>query len=65
MRAVQPDQFGDYQDRSETRHSDPLALTQLLLVYHLLRKYNDVAAVPFAPPVAALSRVKPPVRVAD
>jgi phosphoribulokinase len=42
-----------------------LALTQLLLVYHLLRKYNDVATMPFAPPVAALSRVKPPVPVAD
>ena len=59
MRQVKPDQFGDYQDRAETRHSDPLALTQLLLVYHLLRKYNDVTNVPFAPPVAALSRLKP------
>lgn len=59
LRPMRPDQFGNYQDRTETRHSDPLALTQLLLVYHLLRKYNDVSQVPFAPPVAALSRLRP------
>jgi phosphoribulokinase len=53
------DQFGDYSDRAETRHSDPLALTQLLLTYHLLRKYSDVQMLPFAPPVAALSRLQP------
>lgn len=52
-------EFGDYSDRTEIRHSDPLALTQLLLTYHLLRKYNDVRALPFAPPVAALSRLQP------
>jgi phosphoribulokinase len=52
-------EFGDYSDRTEIRHSDPLALTQLLLTYHLLRKYNDVRALPFAPPVAALSRLTP------
>ena len=46
------------QDRAETRHSDPLALTQLLLTYHLLRKYTDVQMLPFAPPVAALSRLQ-------
>jgi phosphoribulokinase len=54
---LRADQFGDYQDRSETRHSDPLALTQLLLTYHLLRQYGDIERPPFAIPVAALSRL--------
>ncbi len=52
------DQFGAYQDRAETRHSDPLALTQLLLTYHVLREFRDDADMLFAPPVAALSRVR-------
>jgi phosphoribulokinase len=55
---LRADQFGAYQDRSEVRHSDPLALTQLLLTYHVLREYSDDAQMLFAPPVAALSRVK-------
>ncbi|HMD95763.1 MAG TPA: phosphoribulokinase [Terriglobia bacterium] len=58
---VQPipaDQFGTYQDRGEARHSDPLALTQLLLTYHLLREYGTGAQRLFSPPVAALSRVR-------
>jgi phosphoribulokinase len=59
LRPLREDQFGDYQDRTEIRHSHPLALTQLLITYHLLRKYRDVALLPFAPPVAALSRVRP------
>ncbi len=59
LRPLRSDQFGDYNDRAETRHSDPLALTQLLLTYHLLRKYTDVQMLPFAPPVAALSRMQP------
>jgi phosphoribulokinase len=59
LRSLGADQFGDYQDRSDTRHSDPLALTQLLLTYHLLRKYGDAPSIPFAPPVAALSRIEP------
>jgi len=57
---VQPipaDQFGTYQDRGEARHSDPLALTQLLLTYHLLREYGTGAQRLFSPPVAALRRV--------
>lgn len=58
LRPVREDQFGDYQDRSEVRHSHPLALTQLLITYHLLRKYSDLSQLPFAPPVAALSRLK-------
>lgn len=51
------DEFGDYSDRTEMRHSDPLAITQLLLTYHLLRKYHDVRTLPFAPPVAAPNRL--------
>jgi len=58
LRPLRADEFGDYTDRSGVRHSDPLALTQLLLTYHLLRKYNDVRSLPFAPPVAALSRLE-------
>lgn len=58
LRPVREDQFGEYQDRAEVRHSHPLALTQLLLTYHLLRKYADAASIPFAPPVAALSRLQ-------
>lgn len=57
LRPLGADQFGDYQDRAEVRHSDPLALTQLLLTYHVLRAYDGVTQRPFAPPVAALSRV--------
>jgi phosphoribulokinase len=57
LRPVQEDQFGDYVDRTETRHSHPLALSQLLLTYHLLRKHTDLAHLPFAEPVAALSRL--------
>lgn len=49
--------FGDYQDEHGEHHSHPLALTQLLLAYHLLRKHNDLAHLPFAAPVAALSRL--------
>jgi hypothetical protein len=51
------DQFGVYQDRGVKRQSDPLALTQLLLTYHLLRECGPNTQRLFAPPVAALSRV--------
>ncbi len=57
LRPVRDDQFGDYQDRTVTRHSAPLALTQLLLTHHLLRKYSDLSHMPYATPVAALSRL--------
>jgi phosphoribulokinase len=57
LRPIREDQFGDYLDRTETRHSHPLALTQLLIAYHLLRKYKDLSKLPYAPPVAALSRI--------
>jgi phosphoribulokinase len=43
LRPVSDDQFGGYADRSEMRHSPPLALTQLLIAYHLLRKFNDLS----------------------
>lgn len=58
LRPLRADEFGEFQERTETRHSDPLALTQLLLVYHLLRKYSEVTTLPMARPVAALSRLK-------
>ena len=34
---LRPDLIGIYTDRDERRRSDPLALTQLLITYHLLR----------------------------
>jgi phosphoribulokinase len=58
---VQPipaDQFGAYQNGGEMRHSDPLALTQLLLTFHLLREYRSGGGRLFAPAVAALSRLQ-------
>jgi len=58
LRPLRSDQFGDYNDGSEVRHSDPLALTQLLITYHLLRAYSKDSPIPFARPVAALSRLK-------
>jgi phosphoribulokinase len=58
LRPLRADQFGDYNDGSEVRHSDPLALTQLLITYHLLRAYSKDSPMPFARPVAALSRLK-------
>jgi len=58
LRPVREDQFGDYQDRIEVKHSHPLALSQLLITYHLLRKYNNLSEMPFARPVAALSRLQ-------
>jgi phosphoribulokinase len=65
LRPVGEDQFGDYVDQTEVRHSHPLALTQLLLTYHLLRQYSDIENVPFAPPVAALSRMSSVPRTAQ
>ena len=58
LRPLHADQFGDYNYGSEVRHSDPLALTQLLITYHLLRAYSKDAPMPFACPIAALSRLK-------
>jgi len=58
LRPLRADQFGDYNYGTEVRHSDPLALTQLLITYHLLRAYSKDAPIPFARPVAALSRLE-------
>lgn len=58
LRPLRADQFGDYNYRTEVRHSDPLALTQLLITYHLLRAYAKDAPMPFARPIAALSRLQ-------
>lgn len=58
LRPVREEEFGDYQDRTEVRHSHPLAIAQLLLTYHLLRKYDDLTQLPFAAPVAALNQVR-------
>jgi phosphoribulokinase len=55
---LRADQFGHfYDDEMKVRHSDPLALTQLLLTYHLLRQCADTTELPFARPVAAFSRL--------
>ncbi len=56
LRPLQADQFGDYNDGGKVRHSDPLALTQLLITYHLLRAHGS-APMRFARPIAALSRL--------
>lgn len=58
LRPLSPDQFGDYNDGSDVRHSDPLALTQLLITYHLLRASGGDSPMQFASPTAALSRLK-------
>jgi len=58
MEPVTDSLFGDYQDERGTQHSHPLALTQLLIAYHLLRKHKDLSHLPFAAPVAALSRLR-------
>lgn len=47
LRALSADQFGDYSDAGLVRHSDPLALTQLLITYHLLRAHRSEARSPF------------------
>jgi phosphoribulokinase len=57
LRPLTGDQFGEYLDRQQVRHSDHLALTQLLLAYHLLRGFNRPDALTLAPTVAA---VRPP-----
>jgi phosphoribulokinase len=56
LRPLPADQIGEYQDRQERRHSDHLALTQLLLAYHLLRIGSADEELTFAAPVAALHR---------
>ncbi|MFL5577626.1 MAG: phosphoribulokinase [Gemmatimonadaceae bacterium] len=58
LRPLREDQFGEYFDRSAVRHSSQLALTQLLLSYHLLRRYRDVGQLPLAAPVSLLRRIE-------
>jgi phosphoribulokinase len=58
LRPIAPGLFGRYLEGSEPRRSQTLALTQLLLVYHVLRAQAGLAARRFAPPVAALSRLR-------
>jgi phosphoribulokinase len=48
-------QFGYYYNHVELRHSHPLALTQLLLSYHVLRRYGHRLDVRLISPVAPLS----------
>jgi phosphoribulokinase len=60
MEPVTDAEFGEYQDERGEQYSDPLALTQLLIAYHLLRKHKDLSHLPFAAPVAALSRLRVP-----
>jgi phosphoribulokinase len=48
---------GEYQEDGVAKYSSTLALTQLLLTYHVLRMYRDVVDLPFAPAVAALKRL--------
>lgn len=56
LRPLTGDQFGEYLDRQEVRHSDHLALTQLLLAFHLLRGSARPDVLTPAPPVASLRR---------
>jgi hypothetical protein len=57
LRPLGADQSGAYQHRTEVQRSEPLALTQQLLAYHLLRAFAGDSSTVFAPPVAALSRL--------
>jgi phosphoribulokinase len=49
---------GEIQEAGSVLHSSSLALTQLLLTYHVLRMYRNVVEMPFAPAVAALERLQ-------
>lgn len=56
LRPLTGDQFGKYLDLQQVRHSDHLALTELLLAYNLLRGFARPDAMTLAPSVAALRR---------
>ena len=62
LSSLPADRFGNYLDLYELRHSDPLALTQLLLTCQLLRGKTELA---YAQPVAALSRLRVPKAAPD
>ena len=40
LRPVSDDQIGNYLDRAEKKHSSPLAVTQLLITYHLFAQVH-------------------------
>ncbi len=50
-RHLRPDQIGTFLDGSEPRHSDPLALTQLLVAYFVVRQREEIAAQVGAPAI--------------
>ncbi len=50
-------ELGTYFDRGVERRSRQLAVTQLLLTHHLLRKFADETQLRFAPPVGAIRRL--------
>jgi phosphoribulokinase len=62
LSSLPADRFGNYLDLYELRHSDPLALTQLLLTCQVLRGKTELQ---YAKPVAALSRLRVPKSAAD
>lgn len=45
---VRKTEFGYYADSAGARHSHPLALTQLMLIYHLLRNYSNAPNLPLS-----------------
>lgn len=45
------EQFGHFQDGVTRRHSDQLALVQLLLTYHLLKQRGEVSEMPVPAPL--------------
>jgi len=57
LQPVADELIGNYEGGEGDVHSSPLAITQLLIAYHLLRKYQNRTNIPFATPVAALSRL--------
>ncbi len=62
-RHLRPDEIGGYLDGATVRHSDPLALTQLLIAYQIVRAGPDRAASAgpsdAAPARARLGRTRP------
>ncbi len=44
------DAFGLYRDGAEQRHSDQLALVQLILTYHLLKQHHEIGEMPAPAP---------------
>ena len=50
---IDSSQFGKYAYTGEVRHSDPLALAQMLLTYHVLRQSQAGRQRLLARPVAA------------